>query len=137
MGDYFWFDSVFIKKLIKSKFSLKKLETDQFRFSFVGKNQFKPVWLGFFGLALFWLDFFQFESVFFRFQAYKIETELVGFLKFLIGFFHGSVFSVIFSGFLGLINFLIFVLTPNFNVIKENKSHLILHIKLWFCSWPL
>ena len=71
---------------------------------FQDKNRFKPVWLGFFR--------FGFCSVwFFRFQAYK--TEPVGFFKILIVFFHNSVFSVIFfSGFLGLIGFLIFLLTP-------------------------
>jgi hypothetical protein len=69
------------------------------------KNRFKPVWffrfgsvfsgfLGFLGLA--W--FFWFGSVwFFRFQACKTETEPVGFFKFLIGFFHGLGFLIIFS----------------------------------------
>jgi hypothetical protein len=42
----------------------------------------------------------------------QTETELVGFFKILIGFFHGSVFSVFFFGFL---SFLVFLLTPNFN----------------------
>jgi len=48
---------------------------------------------------------------FIRFQAYKTKTKPVSFFKILIGligFFHGSVFSVFFSGFLDLISFLIF-----------------------------
>jgi hypothetical protein len=47
---------------------------------------------------------------FFQFQAYKTKTEPVGFFKILIDFFHGSIFSIIFSGFLGLIGFLVFFL---------------------------
>jgi hypothetical protein len=81
----------------------------------------------------FWLGFFWFGSVFFRFgsvffpiffvwvrfgsvfwfQAYKTSTEPVRFFKILIGligFFHGSV--IFFSGFLDLIGFLVFLLTP-------------------------
>jgi len=77
--------------------------------------RFFSVWLGFFGLARFWLGFFvlarffRFGSVFFpvsfgsvrffRFFVYKTETEPAGFFKKLIGligFFFGSVFSVIF-----------------------------------------
>jgi hypothetical protein len=62
-------------------------------------NSVFSVWLGFF------LGFFLFEfgSVwFFLFQAYKTETEPVGFFKILIGligFFHSSVFLVIFFWF--------------------------------------
>jgi len=64
--------------------------------------------LGFFSFARFFSDL---GSVcFFRFQTYK--TEPVGFFKILIGFFHGSVFSVIFFYFLGLIDFSVFLLTP-------------------------
>jgi len=52
--------------------------------------EFFRIWLGFFpvffGLGSFW---------FFWFQAYKTKTEPVGFFKILIGFFHGSVFSII------------------------------------------
>jgi hypothetical protein len=90
--------------------------------------RFFRIWLGFFR---FWLGFSslaRFGSVFFRFfvgfgsvrffwfLVYKTETETepAGFFKNLIGligFFFGSVFSVIFfSGFLG---FLVFLLTPN------------------------
>jgi hypothetical protein len=74
-----------------------------------GSNRFGSVfsvWLGFsqFGSVFFSLGsvqfgFFQFgfgSVQFFWFQAYKTETEPVGFFKILIGFFHGSVFSVIF-----------------------------------------
>jgi hypothetical protein len=74
-----------------------------------GSNQFGSVFSSFFCLGSVW---------FFRFQVYKTETEPVGFFKILIGligFFHGSVFSVIFfSGFLGLIDFLIFLNTPSY-----------------------
>jgi hypothetical protein len=97
------FGSIFIKKITKPKYFKKN------------QNQFKPTG---FGLVWFGLVFrtkigsnrfgsvFQFGSVFsvrfdsvqfFRFQAYK--TEPVGFLKILIsliGFFHCSVFPVIF-----------------------------------------
>jgi hypothetical protein len=61
------------------------------------------VWLGFSSLTRFWLGlarfFVGFGSVrFFWFFAYKTETEPAGFFKNLIGligFFFGSVFSVI------------------------------------------
>jgi hypothetical protein len=69
------------------------------------------VWLGFGSV------FSGLGSVrFFQFQAYKTETESVGFFKILIDlidFFYGLVFSVIFFYFLGLIDFLIFLLAPN------------------------
>ena len=49
---------------------------------------------------------------FFRFQDYKTETELVGFFKILIGLI--SFFSRFsFFGFLRLISFSVFLLTPN------------------------
>jgi hypothetical protein len=55
------------------------------------KNRIKPVWLGF-GSVFSGFARFGFGSVrFFRFQAYKTETELN-----LSVFFHDSVFSVIF-----------------------------------------
>jgi len=69
----------------------------------LNKNRFDSV---FSGLARFFL-----------FQAYKTETEPVGFLKILIGFFHGLVFSVFFSGFFGLIGFSVFLLTPNLGAV--------------------
>jgi hypothetical protein len=61
---------------------------------------------------MFFLVFFCLGSVrFFRFQAYKIETEPkpVSFFKILIDFFHGTVFSVIF--FLIFLVFSVFLLT--------------------------
>jgi len=71
------------------------------------------IWLGldwfFSGLA--WFFQFRFGSIF-LISGLQTETELVGFFKILIGFFHGSVFSVFFFGFL---SFLVFLLTPNFN----------------------
>ena len=102
---YFLFDLVFIKKIIKLIFYKKKLKPVSVRFGFLGQtgsNQFGSVCLGFFrfnsvfsGLARF---FFGLGSVrFFWFQAYK--TEPVSFFKILIGFFHSSVFSVIFFWF--------------------------------------
>jgi len=109
---------LYIKIIIKSKFFFKK---NQNRFKSIGFGfgsvflEQKPVQTG---LARFWLSFFGwlgfglvfsvslgFGSVFsglarfglvFQFQTYKTETEPVGFFKILIGFFHGSVFSVIF-----------------------------------------
>jgi hypothetical protein len=67
-----------------------------------GLARFSWFWLGFFGLARFFPVFcrFRFGSIrFFRFFAYKTETEPAGFFKNLIGligFFFGSVFLVIF-----------------------------------------
>ena len=96
------FDSVqfFFLKNNQTKFFFKKTKTSSIqpvsvRFGFFEK---KPVQTG---LARFWLDFFRFGfgSVrFFRFQAYKTETEPISFFKILIGlidFFHGSIISVI------------------------------------------
>jgi hypothetical protein len=77
---------------------------------FSGFGSVFSVWLGFF------LVFCRVRFGFFRFFAYKTETEPAGFFKNvigLIGFFFGLVFSVIFSGFLGLIGFPVFLLTPN------------------------
>jgi hypothetical protein len=64
----------------------------------LGLVRFFPVWLGFFGLARFFSGFFQFGLVF-PVPGLKNRTEPVGFFKILIGligFFYGSVFSVIF-----------------------------------------
>jgi hypothetical protein len=125
------FGSVFIKKSNQTEFLffLKK-----------NRNRFKPTGFGsvrFFraktGSNLFssvfsvWLGFF---SGFFRFGFGSVfpdpglknqnRTEPVGFFNILIGligFFHGSVFSVIFfSSFLGLISFSVFLNTPTNNV---------------------
>jgi len=87
------------KKVTKPKFFFfeKKTETGSnrpvsIRFSSVfrektGSNRF--------GSVFFWF-FFCFSSVrFFRFFAYKTETEPADFFKILIGFFFSSVFSVI------------------------------------------
>jgi hypothetical protein len=86
------FGSVFWKKTSSNQFG-----SDLTRFGSVF-----PVWLGFFR------GFF--NSVrFFRFQAYKNETEPVGFFKILIGFFSQFVFfGYFFSDFLNLINFQFF-----------------------------
>jgi hypothetical protein len=123
--------------VIKLKFFLKKTETGSnrpvsVRFNFLGKNRFKPVWLGFRSVFSVWLGFF---PVFFgldlvqfsQFQAYEIETEPVIFFKILIsliGFFYGSVFSVIFFWFSQFFNFLYI---PNWIMIskrdKVTKQH--------------
>jgi hypothetical protein len=80
-----WFG--FYQKKI-TKLILKKTKT--------GSN--RPVSVWFFriklvqtGLARFFPVFFVFVR-FFRFQTYKTETELVGYFKILIGFFHGLIF---------------------------------------------
>jgi hypothetical protein len=55
-------------------------------------------------------------SVFFRvfqFQAYKTETEPVGFLKVLISFFHDSILSIIFFQFSRFNQFFNFFLTSS------------------------
>ena len=114
------------KKIIKPKLKKKNrnrtepVQTDWFRFGFLGQNRFGlvlarffrfcsvfSVWVGF-GLVFFPI-FFGLGSVWcFRFQAYKTETEPVGFFKILIGFFSRFCFSGFFFGFL---NFLVFITT--------------------------
>jgi hypothetical protein len=106
------------KKVTKPKFfflkkKLKSGQTDRFRFGsvqFLGK---KPVQTGL-ARFFFWF-FFCFSSVrFFRFFAYKTETEPADFFKILIGFFFQfGFFGYCFSGFLGLIGFSVFLLTPS------------------------
>jgi len=99
------FGSVFIKKSNQTEFFFKKKNRNRFKptgFGSVrffrektGSNRFGSVfsvWLGFGSVFSVWLGFFpvffRFGSVqFFRFQAYKTETEPVGFFKILIGFF--------------------------------------------------
>jgi len=100
-GDHFRFRSIFINKKITKSIKKNRNRTKtgsnrlvSVRFGFLGQ---KPVQTGlswfFSGLARVFL--FGFGSVrFFRFQAYKTETEPVGFFKILIGFFHDSIFSV-------------------------------------------
>jgi hypothetical protein len=80
---------------------------------FSGLNRFFSVWVRF--------------GSFFWFQAYKTETEPVGFFKILIGFFHGLVFSVIylfFSGFLDFLGFSVFFLVRmKDNVINASMDY--------------
>jgi len=83
------------------RFFRAKTGSNRFGSVFPVLARFFSVWLGFFGLARFWLGLARFFSGFlsvsvrfFRFFAYK--TEPAGFFKNLIGFFFGSVFSVIF-----------------------------------------
>jgi hypothetical protein len=93
-GDYFRYDSVFIKKnnqteikknrteigsnrpvLVRFVFRTKPVQTSLTRFFRPGSVFFRL------GSAFLWV----FSVRFFRFQAYKTETEPVGFFKILIG----------------------------------------------------
>jgi len=158
-GDHFWFNSIFIKKNNQTEIFLKKINQNRtktgsnrpvsVRFCFFREKTswFKPVWLGFsgFGSAFsvlarffwFWLSFFRFFfSVSVQFFAYK--TEPVGFFKILIGFFSVRCFRF-FSGFLGLIGFLVFLLTPSPQAHIEhelNLLRLVLLGLLLFCIPP-
>jgi hypothetical protein len=103
-SDHFLFGSICIKKSNQTGFFLKNRNRTG-----TGSNRPGLVWLGYFrkkpvqpGLA----QFFSGSVRFFQFQAYKTETEPVGFFKILIGFF--SQFG--FFYFLGLISFSIFLL---------------------------
>ena len=104
------------------------IQTNQFQFGLLSqkKKQFKPVWLSFLLIWLYFFDLARFFSnlsrvfsglgsvLFFRFQTYKTETELVGFFKILIDFFSRfGFFSYFFSGFLDLIGFSNFLLTSS------------------------
>jgi hypothetical protein len=63
---------------------------------------------------------FGFDSVV-SVSGLKTETEPIGFFKILIGFFHSSVFSVIlFSSFLGLISFSVFLFTLCMSVCRSS-----------------
>jgi hypothetical protein len=101
MSDYFQFSSVFIKKIIKPKVFLKKpklVQTNRFQFGSdfrtkTSSNRFDSVFSGFFGLGSVW---------FFRFYAYKTETEPADFFKILIFFFLRFSF---FSYFFNFLNF--------------------------------
>jgi hypothetical protein len=94
--DHFRFGSVFIKKITKLKF---------FFWTKTGSNRFGlifSVWLSFFCFGSVWHFFFWFGSIFlfqfgfFGFMLIKPKSNRTGrFFKILIGFFHGSVFSVI------------------------------------------
>jgi hypothetical protein len=112
------FGLVFIKKKgNQTKYLKKKKNRNRFKPNGFGSVRFfgqKPVQIG---LTLFfpvWLGFFSLGSVwFFWFQAYKTETEPVGFFKILIGFFSRFGFFGYFFYLLGLINFSVFLLIPN------------------------
>jgi hypothetical protein len=122
------FGSVFIKKSNQTEFIFFKKNRNRTETSSnrpvsvrLGFLEQKPVWLGFFGLARFFPVFFS-SVLMVPSLKNQNQTEPVGFFKILIGligFFHGSVFSVIFfSGFLDLIGFSVFLLTP-----KTNRSY--------------
>jgi len=121
-----WF---LLKKVIKSKFFfLKKKpkpgQTDRFRFGFFREKpvqtdlaRFFRFWLGFSGLA----RFFRFGSVFFlvfcRFRFGSVRFFRTGrffqkFNRFNRFFFRFGFFGYFFSGFLDLIGFPVFLLTP-------------------------
>jgi len=152
--DYFLFGSVFIKKNNQTEIFFKKnwnqTETGSnrpvsVRFSFLGK---KPVQTGFgsifSGLARFarffrfgsvWLVFFYFFSVsvrfgFFSFLLIKLKPNRTGrfFQNFNRFFFSVRFFRLFFSGFLGLISFLIFLLTPNSYKVCGRESFSCLYI---------
>jgi hypothetical protein len=108
---------VFIKKsnqtgfFKKTKTEPESVQTDRFRFGYFRKkgdsNRFGSV---FFGLG---------SILFFQFQAYKTETEPVGFFKILIGFFSRfGFFGYFFSCFLG---FSVFLLILIFKVSHKRK----------------
>jgi len=145
-GDYFRFGSVFIKKSNQTEiFFFWKKNRNRVKPTGFGSVRFfrgKPVqtglalfsrfWLSFFGLArLFFWFFVRFGSVrFFRFFAYKTETELAGFFKNLIGFFFRfGFFGYFFSSFLGLIGFSVF-----FSPLKCMQSFvpILFHFLLFF-----
>ena len=120
-GDYFWFSFVFMKKNNQTEYI----------FFFKNRNRFKPTGFGLVrfgfiwqklvqtGLPRFWLFFFRFGSVF---------LVWLGFFPVVFWFGFGLVFSVIFFGFLGLIGFLVFFLTPSL-------YEYYLKIKYFFWLW--
>ena len=139
-GDHFQFSSVFIKKNNQTEIIfLKKKKTEtgsnrpvSVRFGFLGKNRFKPVWLGFSGfgsvfsvLARF---FFLFRFGFFGFLLIKPNQICRFFQNFNWFFFSVRFFRLFFSGFLGLISFLIFLLTPNSYKVCGRESFSCLYI---------
>jgi len=104
---------IFLKPVQTKNYFKKKPKPNQNRFKPTGfgsvfRTKTDLAWFFRFvsGLAWFFPGFFGLGSVrFFRFQAYKTETKPVGFFKILIGFFHGSIFSI---NFLYFLNFSIF-----------------------------
>ena len=116
----------------KTETKPKPGQTDRFRFfrAKTSSNRFGSVFLVLARFSRFWLGFsvwlgffpvfcrFRFGSVwFFRFFAYKTETEPAGFFKNLIGligfFFRLGFFGYFFYGFIGLIGFAVILLTPS------------------------
>jgi hypothetical protein len=85
MGDHFLFGSVFIKKITKPNFFLKKTRTE-----------LKPVWLGFFPV---WLGFFLFGFGFFGFRLIKPNRTGRFFQNFNRFFFKVRFFWLFFSRF--------------------------------------
>jgi hypothetical protein len=141
------------KKVTKPKFFFKKKtetepkpgQTDRFRFVFLGQKpvqtglaRFFPVWLGFlsFGsvLARFFPVFCRFRFGFFGFLFIKPKPNRTSrfFKKFNRFFFQFGFFGYFFSGFLGLISFPVFLLTPRiyynnyfnlfFNILKIKST---------------
>ena len=150
-GDHFRFGSVFIKKSNQTEFFFwkkkpKPSQTDRFRFGFLrqkpiqtGLARFFQFWLGFLGFGSVFPVLARFGSVFSGFLLVSVRFGFFGFLvikpkpnwpagffKNLIGFFFVRFFRFFFSGFLGLIGFPVFLLTPIsslfFNVKKFIQS---------------
>ena len=98
-------------------FYIKKVTKPIKKRTETSSNQPVLVWLGFLGQKLIKFGLTRFFSVWVRFsffgsKTYKTVTEPVGFFKIFLGFlnfFHGSVFFVIFFGFL---YFSVFLLIP-------------------------
>jgi hypothetical protein len=135
MGDYFQFSSVFIKKITKPKFFLKKNQ-NWFKltgFSSVLVLEKKPVQTSltrvFFGLDL---------VQFFRFYTYKTETEPADFFKILICFSSRFSFFSYFFNFLNFFSFFNFFSPIDFIIIIIGKGGLLLYkVKsLLTCSGP-
>jgi hypothetical protein len=96
-----------------------------------GLARFFPVWARFGSVFPVWLGFFRFFPVlvlfgFFGFLFIKLNrTEPASFFKILIGFFSVQFFQLFFSGFFGLISFLIFLLIPSLHMAPKMR---------WFCN---
>jgi hypothetical protein len=152
-GDHFWFGSVFIKKSNQTEiiFFLKKKPKPNrnrvkptgfgsVRFGFLGQKSVQTglvrffrfwlgfldfgsvfsVWLGFSGLARFFSGFLSVlvRFGFFGFLLIKPKPNRTSrvfqkFNRFNWFFFSVRFFQLFFSGFLGLIGFSVFLLTPN------------------------
>ena len=106
------------------RFFRAKTGSNRFGSVFPVLARFSRFWLGFFGLARFF-RFFRFGSVFFQFFSDSVRFGFFGFLlikpnrtsqffqKCNLFFFQFGFFGYFFSGFLSLIGFLVFLLSPS------------------------